>query len=86
MLFSPRLSERNPFPIATPTDPTEIGATILRQMNPDLDSKYHRFPVLANHSDSWKRSEKNYRGKLKAKFIFRNFVRSLINISFSRGI
>ena len=76
MLFSPRLSERNPFPIATPTDPTEIGATILRQMNPDLDSKYHRFPVLANHSDSWKRSEKNYRGKLKAKFIFLNFVRT----------
>ena len=44
MLFTPRLLERNPFPIETPTDPTEIAASVLRQMNPDSDTQFHRFP------------------------------------------
>lgn len=61
MLFAPRLLERNPFPISTPTDPTEIAASLLRQMNPDLDSIFYRFPIVAQ-SEKWKRSDKTSRG------------------------
>jgi len=64
MLFTPRLLERNPFPIETPTDPTEIAASVLRQMNPDPDAQFHRFPVVAP-GESWKRSEKTARGEFE---------------------
>ena len=76
MLFAPRLSERNPFPIATPTDPTEVAATILRQMNPHLDSKYYRFPVVPKDAEVWKRSEKNFKGT--------SFLSYLYNIIFKQ--
>ena len=61
MLFAPRINERNPFPILTPTDPTEIGASVLRKMSSDVDTVFHRFPIYSENN-IWNRSEKHGRG------------------------
>lgn len=63
MLFAPRLRELNPFPVAAPECPTERATYTLRQMVPDLDAVYNRFPIVpAVTSDEvdvnkWERSE-----------------------------
>ena len=46
MLFAPRLRELNPFPVRAPECPTERATYILRQMSPDLDTIYNRYPII----------------------------------------
>ena len=50
MLFAPRLRELNPFPVYAPECPTERATYLLRQMVPDLDAVYNRFPIIPAQS------------------------------------
>ena len=72
MLFAPRLRELNPFPVRAPECPTERATYILRQMSPDLDTIYNRYPIIPADKysfntdlDKWERSEK--KGKYFSK-------------------
>ena len=72
MLFAPRLWELNPFPVRAPECPTERATYILRQMSPDLDTIYNRYPIIPAEKysfntdlDKWERSEK--KGKYFSK-------------------
>ena len=65
MLFAPRLRELNPFPVHAPECPTERATYTLRQMVPDLDAVYNRFPIIQAQSNDdldvskWERSDKS---------------------------